>query len=161
VATLTARAFDFDVGPGQVLRRFTRSEAAVLAVQWIDVFCANKQVPNLKAYMWHTFSAGIYPNVAGADARTKYVQQAAAEYAVLSNDRDAALLTDALPEACSLLDYYVFPGNMAWTMAFTHEEGWLGPYFAVHPNYSALNAQNLDRIRKFREIGNAKLRGWA
>jgi hypothetical protein len=28
------------------------------------------------------------------------------------------------------LDIYVWPPDLAWTMAFTHEDGWLGPYFS-------------------------------
>lgn len=155
----------FEIGPGGILRRFTEKEAGGLAERWIEVFCQHKRGANIKAYMWHIFSAGKYPSVAGADARATYARHAAAEYVVLSNERKSALLTDALPESCSQSDYYVFPANMAWTMAFTHEEGWLGPYFALHPNYKSLNAENLDhmraRSRKSQEIEKAKRKGWA
>jgi hypothetical protein len=27
-------------------------------------------------------------------------------------------------------DIYVWPNGLDWTMAFTHEDGWLGPYFS-------------------------------
>lgn len=62
------------------------------------------------------------------------------------------------------MDYCVFPANLAWTMAFTHEDGWLGPYFAKHPDYSKLIAQEAElhsiRQRKNREIKRAKQNGW-
>ena len=37
-------------------------------------------------------------------------------------------------------------------MAFTHEEGWLGPYFAQHPRYADLNPANVARVKKQEEI---------
>ena len=30
-----------------------------------------------------------------------------------------------------LLDFHVFPKNFAWSMAFTHEDGWIGPKFGL------------------------------
>lgn len=49
-------------------------------------------------------------------------------------------------------------------MAFTHEDGWLGPYFAKHPNYDALVLQEIERgraiQRKAQEIARAKQEGW-
>jgi len=82
------------------------------------------------------------------------------DYVVLSNDRQVVFITDQRPETCSLTDYYVFPPNLAWTMAFTHEDGWLGPYFARHRNFEALDRENAARVRKEREAQAAKLRGW-
>ena len=110
--------------------------------------------------MWHVFSAGRYPCLAGVEAQAAYRQQSAAEYIVLSNDRDYAFITDLLPESCVLFDFLVFPPNFAWTMAFTHEAGWLGPYFARHEQYSALEAENQAKIRKAKESELAKLKGW-
>jgi hypothetical protein len=49
---------------------------------------------------------------------------------------------------------------MAWTMAFTHEDGWLGPYFARHASYQNLNAENLAMIRKAKKAEEARLKGW-
>ncbi len=42
------------------------------------------------------------------------------------------------------IDCYVFPKNLAWSMAFTHESGWLGPYFSKHKNYSQLQKRNIE-----------------
>jgi len=49
-------------------------------------------------------------------------------------------------------------------MAFTHEEGWLGPYFAKNKNYKILEKRNQDQyknqIEKLRQIELAKSKGW-
>jgi hypothetical protein len=45
-------------------------------------------------------------------------------------------------------------------MAFTHEDGWLGPYFARHASYQGLNAENLAKILKAKKAEEARLKGW-
>jgi hypothetical protein len=45
-------------------------------------------------------------------------------------------------------------------MAFTHEAGWLGPYFAKHEQYATLNSDNQAKIRKAKEAELANLKGW-
>jgi len=45
-------------------------------------------------------------------------------------------------------------------MAFTHEDGWLGPYFAKHSQYDKLNQQNIKSIEKALSIEQAKQKGW-
>jgi hypothetical protein len=160
----TRRTSDLEVGPGRLLRRFTEDEALELTDQWVNVYAQHAQGANLKAYLWHTFSFGAYPSVCKREAELLYEQQLATELVVLSNDRRSALLTDALPTRCDATDYLVFPTNLAWTMAFTHEDGWLGPYFAKHAAYDALVAQDLERARarqrKTNEIERAKRGGW-
>ena len=63
------------------------------------------------------------------------------------------------------MDYCVFPANLAWTMAFTHEDGWLGPYFARHPDYEALTRQaarqQLAAARKAQQLEWAKKMGYS
>lgn len=158
------RKFDLEVEPGHILRRFTEDEALKLVEQWVGTYAQNAQGANLKAYLWHTFSFGAYPSVCKHEAELLYKQQVATEVIVLSNDRLSALLTDALPTKCDVMDYLVFPSNFAWSMAFTHEDGWLGPYFAKHENYDALVLQDLERARaqhrKAQEIERAKREGW-
>ncbi len=100
------------------------------------------------------------PSVAGEAAREEYVKQIGAEFVVLSNNRKMAFVTDALPQNSSLVDYCVFPANLAWTMAFTHEEGWLGPYFARHRDFDVLNEVNVRKVRKLQESEEARVKGW-
>lgn len=82
----------------------------------------------------------------------------------MSNNDEPAFENDLLPEKVDLQDYYIFPRNLAWTMAFTHGDGCLGPYFAEHRNYNKLNNQNIAEIEKRRkkqkEIEIAKNKGW-
>ena len=146
--------------PGNVLRHYTLDETTALLTQWLEAFGADQHGVNAKAYLWHIFSGSRYPSLSGAEAMAEYEKQVAVEYVVLSNDRKTAFATDTLPQSSSLTDYYVFPANLAWTMAFTHEDGWLGPYFARHSNFAALNEINLERLRKLRQAEAARLKGW-
>ena len=148
------------IEPGNVLREFTSTEVAILVAQWLDAFGADRHGVNAKAYLWHIFSGARYPSVAGEAAREEYVKQIGAEFVVLSNNRKMAFVTDALPQNSSLVDYCVFPANLAWTMAFTHEEGWLGPYFARHRDFDVLNEVNVRKVRKLQESEEARVKGW-
>ncbi len=102
----------------------------------------------------------MFSSISGEKARSEYESQDAAEYVVMSNEHKLTILTDLKPERCNLSDYYVFPVNMAWTMAFTHEEGWLGPYFTFHPDFEPLNRENEKLLKKKRQNEIAKQKGW-
>jgi hypothetical protein len=120
-----------------------------------------KTAPGTSAFMWHIFSYGSFPCVAKEAALDAYADCASSEYVVLSNERHEAIITDQKPSLCSWSDYYVFPRNLAWTMAFTHEDGWLGPYFARHPDFAKLNEENMRKIRKAEEAAEAKRKGYS
>jgi len=141
------------VSPGRIVRTFSEEEARRLADDWLSVFGKNSRGANTDAFLWHVFSGARYPSVEGTQAITEYQDQVGDQFIVLSNDRKHAVLTDLLPSSASSYDYYVFPPSFAWTMAFTHEVGWLGPYFARHPNYTELD-------RKAREAAHAREKGW-
>jgi len=124
------------VTPGQVVHLFSAAEARQWAADWLAIFGKNRRGIDTSAYLWHVFSYARYPSVHGAVSHAQYRQQTKAPFVVLANDRQLAFLTDLLPEASSLTDYYVFPPNFSWTIAFTHEDGWCGPYFARHPRFT-------------------------
>jgi hypothetical protein len=155
---LTRRA-EFKVGPGAVLSRLGRAEVEPLVEAWLKVF-GRQSAPGMSKYMWHVFSAATYPSLALQAALDAYATCESSEYVVLSNERDQAVITDQKPTSCSLSDYYVFPINLAWTIAVTHEDGWLGPYFAKHPEFAKLNEENLKKIRKAQESAEAKRKGY-
>ncbi|WP_313920215.1 DUF4275 family protein [Tahibacter sp.] len=134
-----------------ILRTYTKSEAAALAAQWLDVFGKNRRGVNTKDFLWHVFSGARYPSLSGVAALAEYDKQVVHEYTVVSNERDVAFVISERPADKLMWDYLVFPANFAWTMAFTHEAGWLGPYFARHPDYARLTAANLARVEKERE----------
>lgn len=148
------------IQPGNVLRQFSQHETNALVDAWLEAFGADRHGANAKAYLWHIFSGARYPSLSGAEAISVYEQQIAPEYVVLANDRKLAFTTDVLPQESSLMDFYVFPPNLAWTMAFTHEAGWLGPYFARHSKFTKLNEANLERVRKIHEAQAARQKGW-
>jgi Domain of unknown function (DUF4275) len=149
-----------EVQPGVVLHDYSVAEAQLLEQLWLESFGQDAAGTSTKDYLWHIFSANKYPHACGTEALMHYLQQQAPEYIVLSNDRRVAFSTSLPPEHCYLSDYYVFPKNMAWTMAFTHEDGWLGPYFARHRNFDRLNAANLAKMKKAKAIEVARLKGW-
>jgi hypothetical protein len=41
-----------------------------------------------------------------------------------------------------LSDFHVFAKNVAWSTAFTHEDGWIGSTFFRHSKYTQLNRVN-------------------
>jgi len=157
---MTRRRSELQVLPGDILRQYSEEEVSGLVAQWLAAFGTNRHGVNEKAFMWHIFSGARYPSLSGSAALEQYKQQVATEYIVLSNDRKVAFATNSLPESSSLSDYYVFPSNLAWTMAFTHEDGWLGPYFARHANFEQLDDANKAKLQKAREAEEAKQMGW-
>jgi len=146
------------VHPGRILRRLSEHEVAESVERWLDCFGVNRAGVNTDAFMWHVFSFERFPSVQGVAAQEQYQLHEAPEYIVVSNDRDEGFTTDVRPTDCSLADWLVFPQNLAWTMAFTHEDGWLGPFFALNPRFKSLNAQNLAKIRKAREADQIRPR---
>ena len=147
--------------PNAIVRALDAPEIERYLTAWLAVYGGNRQGVNAKTYLWHIFSAGRYPALTGKQALARYEGQLAPEYVALSNDRVQAFETDARPQAGAFADFLVFPRNLAWTMAFTHEAGWLGPYFATHPRHAQLEEENQRRLRKAQQAANAKTQGWA
>jgi hypothetical protein len=152
------------VEPTEVITTFARSDAELFSKKWLSAYGKNRLGLNTKAFMWHVFSGGGHPAVSGQEALSLYREHVAAEYIVLSNDRAMAISSAAKPDSCNLPDYYVFPPNLAWTVAITHEDGWLGPYFATHRDYKLLNQENVTkyqaRLLKAEQLALAKSKGW-
>ena len=144
--------------PGKVLRLLSQREADQLAKEWLGIFGENRHCANAKAFLWHIFSNLRYPCTPGKKAIQYYAQQVAAEVIILSNDRKLAFVTDLIPRAFLLDDYYVFPLNLAWTMAFTHDGSC---YFARHKDFDRLDAENRYQVEKCRKKEAARLKGWA
>ncbi len=147
-----------------ILQAFSKAEAKEWEVRWRAVYAASGTAPALGQYLWHTFSYAAYPSVSGEEAEQLYAQHRDEEVIVLSNDRKTALRVAAPPVSDWVIDFYVFPSDLTWTMAFTHEDGWLGPYFAKHPDYAArvekAKQQRMAAERKGVELKHAKQQGW-
>ncbi len=151
---------DIVISPGVVLEIFEEEEATRVIEDWLGVFARRRSGCRIKDFKWHLFSGGIYEAVEGSKAEAAYRSHVAENYLVIDNDESVVLLTDLRPDEVGLSDYYVCPRNMAWTMAFTHEDGWLGPYFARHPQYELLEQENLAYMEKVKQIEHAKKMGW-
>jgi hypothetical protein len=149
------------VEPGLIAHHYSEAESEAHSERWLAVFGSNRKGVNTNAYLWHMFSSGRYPSASGDEAWFQYTSQEATAFIVLCNDRKQAFLTKERPMSCSWSDCLIFPANLAWCMARTHEEGWLGPYFARHPRYADLDIENQAALRKQREAAVAKSRGWA
>ncbi len=150
-----------EIKSGKLLKIFSKDECRQIDKHWMKVFCQNKQGFNTSSFKWHIFSGGDYPALESEAAQKAYEQHDAQKYIVMSNKGKEAFLTDKRPENLNCLDCHVFPENLAWTMAFTHEEGWLGPYFAKNKNYKILEDENENQLEKLRQIEFAKNKGWA
>lgn len=146
--------------PDVVLNILEDDEAVQVIQNWLDVFARKRSGCRIKDYKWHLFSGGIYESEEGNMAIEAYSSHVAEKYLVIDNDESVVFLTDQRPDKVSLSDYYVCPQNMAWTMAFTHEDGWLGPYFAKHPEYETLELDNVAYLEKVKQIEHAKKMGW-
>jgi hypothetical protein len=86
-------------------------------------------------YDWHVFSYRHARALAREGASNVYRAIQAPERCIVCphDDRLPAveIAGGALPDfRNSCLDIYVWPEGLDWTMAFTHEDGWLGPYFS-------------------------------
>jgi hypothetical protein len=149
------------VDPGPIERRPSANEVVAWADRWIAAFPADRTGIHANDYLWHIFSYERYPSTSKAEARAAYERQVAPEFVVISNDRDEGLVTRSRPTACSLRDWLVFPTNLAWTMAFTHEDGLLGPYFAQHSRHKELDAANRRLLARQTQLLEAKRKGWA
>ncbi len=131
------------VAPGPIVRQLTQGEVTAAIEQWLSRFGQSRGTVDTDSFLWHVFSFGSYPSVSRAPALEKYHGHQAVEYVVVSNERDEGFITSTRPTETSLLDWLVFPMNFAWTMVFTHEDEWLGPFFAEGPSYRTLNAANV------------------
>lgn len=148
--------------PADSVQVFDAAKTAHWRQRWKTVYGQNGRGTGMHAFLWHVFSAGRYPSLEGTEAHQAYQRHALLRYIVLPNDAaDMAFATTQRPMSMQWrLDFYVFPPNLAWTMAFTHEEGWIGPFFAQHPDYERLQEDNPSPLRRQEEIANAKRRGW-
>ncbi len=121
-------------------RPLAEAEWSLVHSQWTAAFRAPKRTadnhPVTDDYLWHRFSFGVHPSLEFDPAQHEYERQAVkGRWFLLSAWKAASFgyeCTGPLPNLRPLrADLLVFPRDPAWTMAFTHEDGHCGPYFAV------------------------------
>ncbi|MBN8884330.1 MAG: DUF4275 family protein [Rudaea sp.] len=130
------------VTPGPIERLLLVSEVKAHIDRWMAIFGRDREGIHFNEFIWHVFSYKRFPSVSRGDAAALYAQQVAPEFVVISNNRREGFVTRNRPAACSWQDWLIFPPNLAWTMAFTHEDKWLGPFFAQNSKFESLDAEN-------------------
>ncbi|VAX38267.1 hypothetical protein MNBD_UNCLBAC01-2041 [hydrothermal vent metagenome] len=124
---------------------------------WESVYCPLSKKEKEKIcfgdFKWHVFSNKSYKSIEGEKALKEYNNKVSRIFYVIPEikiwPKEKAFMCKNLPPselATKLKDFYVFPKNLAWSMAFTHEHRWLGPYFAKHKNFKILNMKNIQSV---------------
>ena len=124
---------------GAAVTALSRDETALLQQRWRDTFgaglakAAGISLSDQKGCDWHVFSSGLVRRLEGEEAVAAYRARNHTELVVLpcsrTSLRGARCRCSAVPWLDSHGDVYLCPESFAWTMVFTHEKGWLGPYF--------------------------------
>jgi hypothetical protein len=109
------------------------ADAKLLHDAWWAVFGGTAQ-----QFKWHVFSFGHRPSLPRKRALATYLEQEFDELIVFAEGRDMPMVhlySNQAPDFSGQgLDVYVWPQDLAWTMAFTNEESsGYGPYFAYRP----------------------------
>jgi len=88
-------------------------------------------------YRWHAYSYRIQPCISGEEAIETYKHQPNSPFYVFNESLSYCALCNAEehPDLTSLRrDVYVAHHKLKWTMAFTHEQPQIGPFFAQQNN---------------------------
>jgi hypothetical protein len=110
-----------------------------LMQEWRQVYAARLHAATGKwtrlGFEWHVFSYGHARALKGHQSWFAYSALSPPSPLIIcpQDDRLPAfeVADGLLPDfRDSGLDLYVWADVLEWTMAFTHEEGWLGPYFS-------------------------------
>ena len=86
-------------------------------------------------YDWHTFSFEHAKSVAGPEAKAEYLAQPCERFVLIPDGHgsrtESGFVVEGPHPDLGGRDMLVVPEDLQWTMAFTHEDGWLGPYFCL------------------------------
>ena len=130
---------DFEIIEGE--------QALQIAQKWLSVFCSHrtsfKGIRGGKTYLWDE----MHSKFQNADAIAEYNKHFAPSYFLMPDNfaefEKQIYVSRTKPMGNpKLSDFHVFPKNLAWSTAFTHEDGWIGPKFFRHSQYSLLNRAN-------------------
>jgi len=105
---------------------------------WREIFARAVKTQTEKwvhlGYEWHAFSYDFARSKSGVSGLALYLAEAAPEaYVVPEDERDEAFVCHApapIDFSDCRTDILVFPPDFHWTVAFTHEQPELGPYFS-------------------------------
>lgn len=125
--------------------------AISIAKKWHELYLPeNKKWAHKKSaqgFRWETIAFSSE----GEKAQEEYDSHVARTFYIMSEEfgeeNYTLYETDSKPDVNAFeikFDCYVFPKNLAWSMAFTHESGWLGPYFSKNRDYEQLQKRNIE-----------------
>jgi hypothetical protein len=114
-----------------------KEEVHALQKEWRRVFAPKvKKLTGENVYLgfdWHAFSYSPVHSVEGDDARQAYQQESCTDFYVLPHMdecRGYKCQSNLLPQISRKnIDAYICPLDFKWTMVYTHEDDWCGPYF--------------------------------
>jgi len=125
------------VAAGGIAHKIHAAEGKSLMEQWRQVYSSQVKRRTGKwvydGLDWHTFSWEFSPSKLGEEALQLYKKQTATEVIVIPafDEIIAYTCVGCCPPDFSemFMDLYVFESSLNWTMAFTHEQPEIGPYF--------------------------------
>lgn len=129
---------EFLAGQEVAFAPLTPQEHHDIEKRWLAAFASKVKKETgvwvFEKYRWHGFNLGLQPSVKGEDALKAYLSQWPAPYVIFDERGDwtYACTSSAYPDFAPLGgDIYVAHHNMKWTMAFTHEQPEIGPFFSM------------------------------
>lgn len=127
-------------GSGVTAKILPQKRAWAYERAWLDTYAHQVRAKHGKwvvdGYRWHGFSSRLVPSVDGDDAIDHYLDQWASETVLFDEQLTFCLRCEktkphrSIVESLGFHDFYLCHHNMKWTLALTHESGWLGPYFS-------------------------------
>lgn len=114
-----------------------KEEVHALQHQWRRVFAPRvRQLTGEDVYLgfdWHAFSYSLVHSVDGDEARQAYQRESCTDFYVLPHmdeGKGYKCQSSTLPQfSRKSIDVYICPLDLKWTMVYTHEDDWCGPYF--------------------------------
>jgi hypothetical protein len=125
---------------GFEVEELSRRDATHWFDQWRQTFLGDVQAATgryrYRGCHWHAYSYDLVRALNGETAVDAYLRQLPEQVLVIPEDWSHGCgircRGTRLPDFTDhLQDLYVFPESLAWSMAFTHEQPSLGPYFVV------------------------------
>ncbi len=123
---------------GAEVEEVHRRDCAEYFKRWTKTFCRNvkreKGTYRYRGLHWHAFSYFLEPHIEREAAIEHYAQEKESSLLVIPEEWKgrSGLRIHGIPSPDLTEfrhDLYVFPESMDWTMVFTHEVGYCGPYF--------------------------------
>ncbi|MBI4859612.1 MAG: hypothetical protein HY815_05030 [Candidatus Riflebacteria bacterium] len=116
----------------------TQRDRGALLQEWRSVYAARLFAATGRwkhsKHEWHLFSFGYVTSLRSKRAMAEYARQAAVDLIVWPESLHLPVVRlsgSSLPDFSGTgLDVYVWPADLSWVMAFTHEDSsGYGPYF--------------------------------